>query len=235
MPRRLVLILIALGLTLAVTAAPVAAGGGSLSIGAADGLVVGGFLSTDGTTWASQPGTCFTGTWFPPQAEGRFALEVPLAGLPAGATITGATLRLQVNPPPFGLEQQAMYGYAGDGVIQATDVQVSGTPMFFTPDVFPHEFDVTTVLAPAMVSAGWAGFSIREDPLQPLAQGGASWRCGESVLTITYDLPNPTPVASLPNAAMDTSADTSPLLALGFAALLFGSLGTLAFVNSRRR
>jgi hypothetical protein len=46
----------------------------------------------------------------------------------------------------------------------------------------------------------------------------------------------PTPVASnLPNAAMDTSTDTSPLLALGFAALLLGSLGTLAFANTRRR
>jgi hypothetical protein len=45
-----------------------------------------------------------------------------------------------------------------------------------------------------------------------------------------------TPVASnLPNAAMDRSADASPLLALGFSVLLIGSLGTLAFARTRRR
>ena len=48
--------------------------------------------------------------------------------------------------------------------------------------------------------------------------------------------PPPTPVAStLPNAAVADPATGSPLLALGFAALLIGSLGTLAFANVRRR
>jgi uncharacterized repeat protein (TIGR01451 family) len=57
-----------------------------------------------------------------------------------------------------------------------------------------------------------------------------------SVETTVAAPPTPTPVASnLPNAAMDTSADTSPLLAFGLVVLLIGSLGTLAFANTRRR
>jgi uncharacterized repeat protein (TIGR01451 family) len=43
------------------------------------------------------------------------------------------------------------------------------------------------------------------------------------------------PIPSVPDAAMASSAHTSPLMALGFAVLLFASLGTLAFANIRRR
>jgi hypothetical protein len=242
MPRRLVLTLIALGLTVALSAAPVAAGGGSLAIGnaGADGEVGGGFSSDDdGVTWTSSILGCATGGPFLGADELRFAVEFPLSGLPANASITGATLSVRNSFGAFS-HQTALYGYPGDGSITAADVQVGGTPILFTPATATREdHDVTTLMTAGMVSVGWAGFSFRQDPLG--TAGPEFWDCPNNaaypILTIAYDLPNPpTPVASgLPNAAMDGSADTSPLLALGFALLLLGSLGTLAFANTRRQ
>jgi hypothetical protein len=48
-------------------------------------------------------------------------------------------------------------------------------------------------------------------------------------------VPAPTPAASLADAATAAPNPASPLATLGFALLLIGSLGTLAFVNVRRR
>jgi hypothetical protein len=243
----MILPLIILGLTVAVTAAPVAAGGGSISIGdgGADGEFVGTFDSTVGSgVWNQGPPPLCDFVAYrniaAQDVETRSAIEFPLPALPPGATITGATLSLNGrtvdDPAPI-----AIYGYAGNGTTEEADVTVTGTPALVPPPPSPQfvdvDYDVTDLVTPAMFTAGWAGFSFR---LSDLGDGtnGSVFQCTEDpafpVLTITYDLPNPpTPAASLLNAAMGDSGIGSPWAAAGFAALLLSALGALALASVR--
>jgi hypothetical protein len=197
MRARVVLILIILGLALAVTAAPVAATSGSLVVGnqGADGEVGGGFFSVSGSgVWMVNP-TCHTGHSEDEflSVDFRFALEFPLTGLPADATITSATLSLHTGAHQDA-SQTAVYGYAGDGSVQPADVAVTGTPVLFTPTTSNarEDHDVTTLLTPDVVTAGWAGFSLRQEPLGTTFAG---WTCPDGelfpVLTVNYTTPDP--------------------------------------------
>lgn len=168
--RRLTLLL-ALSLLLAVSVAPVSASTGSISIGngGADGEIGDSFSSINDGPWRWD-GTCYgdVGTaFFTDQGwwvEARTALEFPITGLPAGATITGATLSLS-HSVGSASDTIAIYGYAGDGTIDAGDVVVAGTPIVFSSaaPVIDHH-DVTALLTPAVLAAGWAGFSLRAEP-----------------------------------------------------------------------
>lgn len=248
MPRRLLLTLIALGLTMALTAAPVSAGGGSLSIGddGLDGEIAGQFSTTVGSgSWNEDP-SC-DGVVYENVAafdtETRTAYEFPLAGLPANATITSVTLSLDGRA--VGARQVEIYGYAGDGAITQADILVSGTPVVIDAEgsiVFDgyDAHDVTSLVTAAAVTAGWAGFSLRLAVVDGTT-GGNVYGCPDDdgngltpLLSIQYDLPNPpTPAASLLDAATADPVTGSPLEMLGFALLLLGSLGTLILVNAQ--
>jgi hypothetical protein len=246
MRARVVLILTILGLAMAVTVAPVAAGGGSLSIGSAgaDGEVGGGFVSSDGgTTWVAsgQPAFCNTGVG-PTGEQFRFALEFPLDDLPASATVTSATLSLRQNSSSFGIHPQAIYGYPGGGSVGVADATVSGLPVAFTSTTTAsrEDHDVTALLTPGVVIAGWAGFSLRQEPVAQMFTF-SGWDCPANlfsslfpIMTITYDLPA-TPAASLSDAATAPPATGSPLATLGFGLFLVGALGAVAFVNRGAR
>jgi hypothetical protein len=189
---KVVFILIILGLALAVTASPVAAASGSLVVGPGPG---GGFFSVSGSgVWMVNP-TCYTGHTEDEflSADYRFALEFPVTGLPADATITSATLALHTAVPSEA-GQTAIYGYAGNGSMEPADVAVSGTPVLFTPtnsnDRESH--DVTALFTPDVVTAGWAGFSVRQEPLGTTF---TNWTCPDGelfpVLTVNYTTPDP--------------------------------------------
>ena len=83
--------------------------------------------------WSS--GDCYTGMdgsdpddYF----EHRYAMEFPLLGLPDGASVTKATLSVLADAA-FS-SYQALRGYPGNGLIQASDVEVAGTrPSAFSP------------------------------------------------------------------------------------------------------
>ena len=201
--------LIALAVALVAWSGTVRAATGSVSID--EGALGAGFVSQNGGAWFSGP--CATGfTPFPVGGlEHRFALEFPLTALPADATITGATLSLRTSAPE-GAGDTAIYGYAGDGEITDDDVQVSGIPVPITPTTAGREdHDVTALLTPEVLAAGWAGFSLRQEPLGT-AFGG--WSCPEEslypILTITYSLPDADADGDGVLDADDLCADTVP-------------------------
>jgi hypothetical protein len=202
--RQLISGLTVLGLLVALSVAPVSAGTGSISIGNGgdDGEIGDSFFSVDfGQLWRwsglcdGDVGTAFD-THFNAWVEARTALEFPITGLPAEATITSATLSLS---HAYGNETEtlAIYGYAGDGTIDAADVVVTGTPVTFasaTPVVENH--DVTAFITPDVIAAGWAGFSIRAEP--PIFEGTGSAHAIECpsmlhypILTIEYVTEDP--------------------------------------------
>lgn len=160
----------------------------SIGNGGADGEVGGGFVSSIGGPWTTLFG-CATGYFaHNTDDEGRFALEFPLSVLPAGATITSASLALRTSRSDLA-GQTAIYGYAGDGTISAADVTVTGTPVLFTAttDSSRESHVVTGLLTAGVIQSGWAGFSLRQEPLGP---DGTFWDCPNSfrypILTIQY-------------------------------------------------
>jgi hypothetical protein len=187
-----------------------AAGGGSISIGdqGADGELGAGFQNFVGWT---PFGTCRTGVEIEPQpVEYRFALEFPLASLPADATITGATLAIRTASSD-GANQTAINGYAGDGSITTADVQVGGSSVLHTPTTADREdVDVMSLLTPDVVSAGWAGFSLRQQPF--VFFENADWDCPTQdlypILTIEFSVPDPP--APTPTATATATATASP-------------------------
>ena len=203
------------------------------------------FVSGDGVpdAWtASTRGECHVGGTESPAGddverrdEWRFALEFPLAALPDDATVTAATLEMVGEGDNL---QVAIYGYAGDGAITSPDVDVSGTPVLVEPHFDPVRLfhDVTELLTAEVIAAGWAGFSIRQEPLGPnqpyrffcplevRERGGDLF----PILTIEYSLPDPEPTlvptpaaADLPNTATSLMRPTDGWAAITVGALLF--------------
>jgi hypothetical protein len=241
MPRRLLLTLIALGLTMAVTAAPVAADSSTFSLGA----WIGG-RSTNGGAYSSF-GACATGEISDVGfvQEHRCAYEFDISSLPAGATITAASLTLVTSLGNGNCNGGAclidVAGYVGNGTGELADLTAGSTLLTLGATLGATNHDVTSFVTDRYAAGDdWAGFRLARNA-GSVASDLNFWTDPEvndpPVLTVTYTLPAPpTPVASnLPNAATANPATGSPLLALGFAALLLGSLGTLAFANMRRR
>ncbi|MGH2483717.1 MAG: hypothetical protein ACRDE9_04600 [Candidatus Limnocylindria bacterium] len=191
------LILPLVGLLVATSCAPESAGKGSISIGkgGADVEIGVGMVSIGGGPWHSENFCGDVGTLFDwnlqAWVEARMALEFPIPTVPDGVTITSATLSLS-HSSGNASETIAIYGYAGNGRIDAGDMVVTGTPIVFssaTPAVDTH--DVTAMLTPDVISADWAGFSIRVEPPVFTRLGSAhSFECPEHlhfpVLTIDY-------------------------------------------------
>jgi hypothetical protein len=191
---------------------------GTLVVGnmGADGEISSGFYTWNGGAWTID-GVCGTGSYsLPGIVQYRFALEFPLAALPADATITSASLTLRTGSNSTG--QTGIYGYAGDGSMAEADATVGGTPVLFTATPAVSEsHDVTSFLTPAALASGWAGFSVRQDPL--LATGipfttWGDWGCTNATvypfLTIEYSVPDPAPVATPTPTPSPTPSPGSP-------------------------
>lgn len=191
-----------LGLLVALLVAPVSAGTGLVSIGngGADGEIGDSFSTVDGGQWLWN-GMCDgdVGTLFDSRIgwiESRTALEFPITTLPAGATITSATLALS-HAYGNASETIAMYGYPGDGTISDADMVVTGPSVTFasaTPVYEDH--DVTALLTPEVIASGWAGFSLRAEPPVFVDPGSAhAFECPTMlhfpVLTIEYITEDP--------------------------------------------
>lgn len=225
--RRLILPL-ALTLLLAISVAPVSAGTASISIGngGADGEIGDGFSSINGGPWQwngmcdGDVGTAFfidQGWW----VEARMVLEFPIIGLPAEATITSATLSLS-HAVGSASDTIAIYGYPGDGTTDAGDVVVTGTPILFSSAarIIDHH-DVTALLTPAVLAAGWAGFSLRAEPPIFTDLGSAhAFECPSMlhypILTIEYFIEDPDGdldgVIDADDLCPETVVDTFPQL-----------------------
>ena len=115
-------------------------------------------------------------------------------------TVTSATLSLHTSAHDVAY-QTAVYGYAGNGSIEPGDATPTGTPVFFTPTTSDDRevHDVTALVTPGVVAAGWAGFSVHQEPLRTTY---AAWSCPDAtlypVLTVNYTTPDP---------VVDTDAD----------------------------
>ncbi len=97
--------------------------------------------------------------------------------------------------------QTAIYGYAGNGSMEPGDATPTGSAVFFTPTTSDDRevHDVTALVTPGVVAAGWAGFSVHQEPLRTTY---AAWSCPDAtlypVLTVNYTTPDP---------VVDTDAD----------------------------
>jgi hypothetical protein len=102
--------------------------------------------------------------------EYRFALEFPLSGLPSGATIVRAVLSVSAMTTA---PSQGIYGYLGDGSISVADAIANGGGVWFEAPVLGYQtVDVTDLVTPAVVTAGWAGF-LQARATYPAAE----WAC----------------------------------------------------------
>jgi hypothetical protein len=263
MPRRAaVATATSLLLILGLSAGAVSAGGGTLVIGdgpggadAEDHDSFSTLLNWDGSAWPEPAGSDFApaicgdvewtggGLNGDPELGGeiRMVLEFPLAGLPAGATITGATLSLRNVAFGAGDEFLAR-GFAGNGTPEGADAAAAGTPLVFAPTTTAdyEDWDVTTLMTPAMVPAGWAGFVLAPDFDRSDLDAPSNFhrfRCFDvgafPILTIEYDLPPPA-ASSLPNAATAPPTSVQPIGLLGVGLFLASMLGTVAVVSARR-
>jgi hypothetical protein len=145
-----------------------------------------------------------------------------LATLPAGATIISATLSLRDadgdQPDPINI-----VGYAGDGMVTAADVQ-AGTSISYVPTTTGYQsHDVTALIAPPALAAGWAGFLLTAET-ETFATVHHLFDCPDDaqfpILIITF---------ALPDAAMADTGAVSPLVAIGFGVLLLGVMGALTW------
>jgi hypothetical protein len=186
--------------------------GGGLSIsvgnGGADGEVGQGFDNVLGTGW-DPIATCRAGNNF--FTEYRFALEFPLDALPDGATITGATLEIRAATGPAS-GQTTVLGYAGNGALTADDVQVTGASVVITPASDLREsYDVSALMSPQMVAAGWAGFAFRHAPLVGTI---GTWDCPDAadfpILTVEYTLAGPATPSPSPTPTPTPAGTTDP-------------------------
>lgn len=211
-------LLVAFSLLLLTSAHPAVAATGTLTIGDGDGEVGVGMrrLIAPGSTenWFQDGHGCWTGSQAEPVGyfDYRFALEFPLDELPDDATVTGATLALRAVTPAVA-EQTGIYGYAGDGAITAADMDVTGTPVLFTPTTSLREtHEVTALLTADVIAAGWAGFSLRQEPLRDDPRRVATWECPGTdffpILTIEYSVPDPEPTATPTPSPTATPAPT---------------------------
>jgi hypothetical protein len=131
--------------------------------------------------------------------EHRLAYEFPLSELPGGAQVISASLAVSTLRHDLA-GQTAIYGYAGDGTITSADVDVTGTPVLFTPASSSDDdiVEVTDLLTADVISSGWAGFSLRQEPL---GDTRTNWGCNgtnrDPYLTITYSLPDAQPDARI--------------------------------------
>jgi hypothetical protein len=155
------------------------------------------------------------------------ALEFSLASVPAGASVVSATLTMTDadgdSPDPL-----RIYGYPGNGSVTAADHdQAPGTPVAYTPTgTGPETHDVSSLVGPAALSAGWAGFLVVPDT--------SDFSTVHHTLDCPGDAQPPTLFITyaLPDTAMAPTA-LSPVASLG--AVLFAVAALLLIGRVLRR
>jgi hypothetical protein len=184
---------------------------------AGGGQVGGGFVSIGAGPWEADPDICGeVGTLLDANenawVEGRTALEFPIQPPSADATVRIATLSI-LHASGNGLDTIAVYGYPGDGAIDASDIEVIGIsvidthPSAHATPVYEHE-DVTALLTSEVVAAGWVGFSIRQEPLVLEEAGsGHEFACPDRT---EYPIKFPILTIRWANADPDEDADGVP-------------------------
>ena len=142
--------------------------------------------------------------------EERGAVEVPLASIPGGSVVLGATLLVSPTFTDIGLgagEVGEIHGYSGDGAIQVGDLQqinLVGTIAGPTPNgQISIPIDVTFVQSLIDGAVPFAGFMFKGvDGLTPVVFGfeGVSCTAPEKCPTLVVDvqgtpaIPEPTTV-----------------------------------------
>jgi hypothetical protein len=255
-------VLIGLLLVLSLSVGGAAGGGGGSFVvgdGLADGEIGGGRAATvtwSGTAWPEPVAGDFAPYAFCQDVEffvngdsgfeRRLVLEFPLAELPAGATITSATLGM-MNATASSTGGFLVSGFAGNGAIDNADGVAGATSLPFPamPLGGTGDWDVTSQMSAAMVASGWAGFTIWGS-FDRTVHGANGYPTSHRVvcpgfqqvrptLTIVYDVAAPTPVNSLQNAAMAVPPAGQPLTILGMGFLALAALLVTAAVGVRIR
>ena len=93
--------------------------------------------------------------------EYRAAMEFNISTLPVGTVVNSATLKLMSMDPNAMI---GVYGYAGDGLVQGSDLTFDNWVLFFDHNPGLNEVDVTGFVQ-SLVSSGqnYAGFVLREE------------------------------------------------------------------------
>jgi hypothetical protein len=140
---------------------------------AAASQIGGEFIAIDGGNWQQESDLCGeVGTLYDAHrhayVEARTALELPFETPRGEATLDRATLSVY-HVEGNGLDTIAIHGYAGDGAIDLSDAEVGGPSVDdvhrsarATPIYESH--DVTSLIDPSTIAAGWAGFLLRQEP-----------------------------------------------------------------------
>jgi PEP-CTERM motif len=138
------------------------------------------------------------------QGVDRYAFQFNLAALPAGATVTQATLRLR---DAAGAPNIFAYGFVGNGAFSAASV-TTGTQLFQTQagNSGPVDYDVSAFVE-SLAADVYAGFSLRQtglDTIPPQLEGmfDSTQNLYSPQLTITYttlgsSVPEPSTLALL--------------------------------------
>jgi hypothetical protein len=249
MPRRLLLTLIALGLTMALTAAPLSAGGlGTLDQQQTDadnahdvaGSLETAQVFTAGITgqldhvdlWLSTgPGGGPGGPGGPLTTDLTVEIWTVASGAP-DAPIPGASASVALADVPQGpalwvqvpISAPSVAGTEYAIVLSAPAESLGSCPddcwqWLFQEDTPPYAGGAAYTSSDS--GANWAALAANE----PAAD--FAFRTYVTVAAA------PTPVASLVDAATAAPSAGTPLATLGFALLLIGSLGTLAVVSVR--
>jgi hypothetical protein len=236
MPRRLLLILIALGLTMAVTAAPVSAG----ALGTLDQQQTNS-NNAHAVAGALQPAQVFT-AGLTGQLD-HVDLHLVVSDDEGGP---GADLTVEIWTVTSGAPTSLVPG-ASATVLEA---DVPNAPTWVqvpisAPSVAGTQYAI--VLAAPAASLGdcpsdcWQWLTDDSGPYAGglsyfSGDGGTNWtaQARDFAFRTYVTVPAaPTPAASLLNAATADPESGSPLVALGFGALLIGSLGALALASAR--
>ena len=98
-------------------------------------------------------------------SEERGAVEFALAGIPSGAAITAATLRVTLASPVEAVDGAQIHGYSGDGDIDVGDLNVenlvgSFAGPFSSGETVEVAIDAAFIQGLLDSSSGYAGFAV---------------------------------------------------------------------------
>jgi hypothetical protein len=237
--RRLSTPLSAAVLALVLSVGPVAAATTTLEAGAWFGAE-----NTSGAGFVSQP-FCRAGQGFtnPPLTSHlyRCSLEFDISGIPAGATITGATLSLRANDVDFFCGSADcsvdLDGYVGNGTGELADL-TAGSFLLTMPETginFAYAaHDVTTFISGLYTNGDdWAGFTLRRDAIGVTPYDSPDDSL-PPILEVQYTLPAASVAASLNDAATAPISPAQPVVTLGFVLVLIGALSGLAVFAAQK-
>ena len=219
---------------------------GTLVIGPGDGEAGFGYRTMPDGGWAGLTSWLCgdVGRQLDEDVEGRVVLQFPLRDLPAGASVTRATLALHDGNPGAGGDI-AVVGFVTDGLIGdglgsgLEPEHPTGTVMIRPASAEAREsWDLAGLVTEDMISAGWAAFLLRpadeSDGMHHVACPGEPFY---PILTLQYVAPAATPATdptppptSTASARAATTGSNLPVVIL---AALIGGGAWLVLVSRR--